>query len=383
MTKRRYALGIMSAFQRMASTTDVQFLFARDFAFHVDQGKSYANAYRAAREEVPNIVNELVRDYDLDEADRRELLAVQLPSQERLSAFADAYGVPDDREGRRAWARRAADDRIRAPQTEAAAPRRAGTTPAALRRRIEAGEDFSFDLPPHKTTRAAFAKQHPPGTTCLKLPQEGGPFGYKICSVARDEEGKKVPANFSVEAYEVGTKNVVGTVEASRKYGRDPRSPSYKVGWAEVVNIDYDELSKPEEERTKPSGLGTRLYERALRAVCDVGKAYSITSDTTRSEFSEAFWRKQVRKGRAKCVGDGSQSAYFRAPLVDARQAFDKLKDGEAKFERFYNRLPHPQDDERGYRRWSCDYYEMLCAKRPDSLDGLRIKSAKPKRRKR
>lgn len=47
-------------------------------------------------------------------------------------------------------------------------------------------------------------------------------------------------------------------------------------------------------------GFGTKLYERMRQIACDRGKR--LASDTTRTKFSEGFWRKQVSRGRAKCL---------------------------------------------------------------------------------
>lgn len=47
-------------------------------------------------------------------------------------------------------------------------------------------------------------------------------------------------------------------------------------------------------------GVGTRLYETALAEACRRG--LRLSSDTSRTRFSEKFWKKQVEKGRAECV---------------------------------------------------------------------------------
>lgn len=46
-------------------------------------------------------------------------------------------------------------------------------------------------------------------------------------------------------------------------------------------------------------GVGRELYEVARRYGCE--KGLKLASDTTRSPFSECFWRRQLVKGRAKC----------------------------------------------------------------------------------
>lgn len=47
-------------------------------------------------------------------------------------------------------------------------------------------------------------------------------------------------------------------------------------------------------------GVGTMLYERAAAEACERG--LRLASDRERSKGAETFWRKQVRKGRARCI---------------------------------------------------------------------------------
>ena len=48
-------------------------------------------------------------------------------------------------------------------------------------------------------------------------------------------------------------------------------------------------------------GLGTKLYKAAADLACRKFKA-PLLSDASRSGYAQAFWEKQVRKGRAVCV---------------------------------------------------------------------------------
>lgn len=392
--KTKRALGIMSAFQRSAAIDEMRYLFARDFADAVGRGRSTADAFAAAREAIENNAYTVASDFDADARERGELQRIDFPSYDGLVSLWETYGVPQTRDDRRQWAVRAANNAPRAdPSTQRATPRPRTPTARARQEALTQGT-ATFDLPPDKRTLEDFKKMHPEGVLCTKLPQEGGPYTYKICAKSSEINGGREITLFDVEAVGRKSGKAEGFVSAALATGGSKRT--YKVGWASVVNIDYTEREKPPEER-EPSGLGTRMYERALRAVCDVGKAYAITSDTTRSEFSEAFWQKQVRKGRARCVGDGTQSNYFRTPMRKAREQYAEfegekdendnliqpLYDGP-RFEKYRAGLPSPEDNGSGTFKWSCDYYEMLCKDRPDSLDGLRIKSfTKSKRRKR
>lgn len=362
-------------------------------------------------------------DYDLDAGEMRTLRSVRTPSSASVEETLKTLSLPTTAARREPILQRAAlqiaqqNDRgwptsvqsaraeLREPSAPRPAPARRVTARQEASQRIreriaEGGSKYEFDLPPSAKTKAEFAKKYPPGSKCLKLPQEGGEFRYTICgevlkadpSVGREER----IVRFDIVAIDAKD-DFAGTVGASLKDVKAPIGKnSYKVGWADVPNIDYAERLKPESERTKPSGLGTRMYERALRAVCDVGQAYAVTSDNTRSEFSEAFWRKQLAKGRATCEGDGKESKYFKAPLIEAAASFELLPQAwEAEwlkknrgqrpsnemreawenraadaFEQYRAGLPKRRSDEWG--AWPCDFYSLKCSKRPDSLDGLR-----------
>jgi GNAT superfamily N-acetyltransferase len=78
------------------------------------------------------------------------------------------------------------------------------------------------------------------------------------------------------------------------------------VGEARIRHFDGDGMAEVtsiavnlEERRHK---IGTRLYERAAKLVCE-RHAVPLASDTYRSAYSDGFWQKQVRKGRATCLG--------------------------------------------------------------------------------
>ncbi len=61
------------------------------------------------------------------------------------------------------------------------------------------------------------------------------------------------------------------------------------------------------DEDLRGQGIGTRLYEAAARWACDHG--YSFGSDITLSRYSKRFWRKQLRKGRARAVKVGFETS--------------------------------------------------------------------------
>lgn len=72
-------------------------------------------------------------------------------------------------------------------------------------------------------------------------------------------------------------------------------------------------------------GAGTALYEKALELAC--AEKAILVSDFHRSEYAEAFWRKQRRLGRVTCVKRNTRGKYaanyFVGPMetvVDAIQ---------------------------------------------------------------
>src|SRR3990172_12812133 len=73
-----------------------------------------------------------------------------------------------------------------------------------------------------------------------------------------------------------------------RMFDRDPY-----VSWIEV------------DPSLRRCGISTTLYEQAARAVCaKYGKPLSV--DHERTAATEAFWQKQMQKGRAICVAPSS-----------------------------------------------------------------------------
>lgn len=55
-------------------------------------------------------------------------------------------------------------------------------------------------------------------------------------------------------------------------------------------------------------GLATRLYTAMAQVACDAGGV--LSSDVLRKPTTEAFWQKQVAKGRAVCAQPAGQSPH-------------------------------------------------------------------------
>lgn len=97
--------------------------------------------------------------------------------------------------------------------------------------------------------------------------------------------------------------------------------------------------------------FGTRLYEFANELACKRG--LRLASDAERSQFAEAFWRKQVGKGRAMCVAKG-RATFYAAPTA-------KLSPEERA------RLSQPEGDS-----WPCKRYGVTKPCAVTSLEGVR-----------
>jgi hypothetical protein len=67
-----------------------------------------------------------------------------------------------------------------------------------------------------------------------------------------------------------------------------------------ITGRPYVTWIKVEKDRCR-LGIATQLYTRLARDVCRTYKQ-PLSSDTGRTEASQAFWAKQVAKGRATCV---------------------------------------------------------------------------------
>jgi len=186
--------------------------------------------------------------------------------------------------------------------------------------------------------------------TCQNIPSGGSQYRFKACSIPPGHLRRwMIAAEFDGE--------FAGSVVAKPQHGDRE---------IEVSSISV----KPEHRRNR---LGTRLYERALVWGCTQPGVHAISSDTIRSAFAEAFWRKQQAKGRAKCVGTGGDE--YPDPIDDLRAM---VRDGEmtrAEFDRIVAPLPKPV---RG--RWPCERFVIECANRPSSLDGVRRRRKKSKR---
>lgn len=114
------------------------------------------------------------------------------------------------------------------------------------------------------------------------------------------------------------------------------------------------------DERARRSRVGTTLYEAAVKVACRAGLA--VSSDSFRSRFAEAFWRKQEAKGRAVC--EPGRGSVYDAPT--------KGRSTEG--------LPVPGEDNYGDPAWPCERYVVRAPCAVESLSGMRARARKRRR---
>lgn len=121
------------------------------------------------------------------------------------------------------------------------------------------------------------------------------------------------------------------------------------------------------------SGIGTLIYEFAAELACRLETP--LVSDAYRSHFAEAFWRKQLAKGRAsvyEAFPDDEPGEVFFGPLLEvAREHYSALYEEHVKsglphrearqaalatVRAWVRRLPHA--DARS--RWGAPQYALL-----------------------
>lgn len=137
-----------------------------------------------------------------------------------------------------------------------------------------------------------------------------------------------------------------------------------KSEFKEALEVGYIQVAPEYREHR----LGTKLYEIALKEACKLG--YEIESDNTRSAFAEAFWRKQVSKGRAECVTSDDRTEggkVYTDPLDDL-----ELSDPE-EYERVADMLPKPRNNG-GVDYWPCVFYSTTNACKTTSFAGVKAK---------
>jgi hypothetical protein len=109
-----------------------------------------------------------------------------------------------------------------------------------------------------------------------------------------------------------------------------------------VVTIGYIEVK----EALRGSGVGTVLYEQMLAEACEANALFR--SDSHRSPFAEAFWRKQERKGRATCYA-GKGGTEYLTPMRELVRDLRQGKVSQEKFDEMTRNLPVSDEG-----KWPC-----------------------------
>lgn len=177
------------------------------------------------------------------------------------------------------------------------------------------------------------------------------------------------------------------TVEAN-----DARGGLIARAQLETLEQNGKELLRVAAINTEPgvrrTGVGTVVYELALEKACELGR--QLVSDFDRSEWAEAFWRKQKSKGRAQCLGPNTKGAFGpnynggprESTLRDIRErCIKKFERGrkvescvKSELKALSKTLPKPRKDADGKQYWPCRRYgikKSLCKQRNYSLDGV------------
>lgn len=123
--------------------------------------------------------------------------------------------------------------------------------------------------------------------------------------------------------------------------------------------------------------VGTALYEAAADDACMSGR--TLISDETRSRYAEAFWQKQLRKGRAECHGKGGDVYALPWGVVESKWhtrmraaktplAKERLR---RRLDEMDRALPHPDVDS---GLWGCRRFVLkpdVCGEEEVDLSAL------------
>ncbi len=178
----------------------------------------------------------------------------------------------------------------------------------------------------------------------MKAKKRTSAAGAGRCFDAVEVDGTKVRACLKTSSVELTARR------DGRKVGHaflDTHKGALVVGEIEVS------------ECARRSRVGTRLYEAALVVGCRAG--LPVTSDSMRSQYAEAFWRKQASKGRAVC--EAGRGSVYEAPTGGIRRD-----------------MPIPGEDDAGDPAWDCARYVVSAPCGVSSLAGTK-KPPTPKRR--
>lgn len=196
-------------------------------------------------------------------------------------------------------------------------------------------------------------KKLPVPRACKPLGKDQSGVGFRACE---DQHAIEIVAHGLVEGPSGERGEYAGTLSLKKQ----------KVLGQDLLVVNEIEVVP----KYRKHRLGTRMYEWAAKIACRLG--VRLSSSHYRSEFSESFWRKQERKGRASCVAtgnvrEGQPGRYYAGPRIAVANSVD-----DDTFERIMSHLPKPERDAiYGQEYWPCHRYEVPCPA-PRSLAGVK-----------
>jgi predicted GNAT family acetyltransferase len=181
--------------------------------------------------------------------------------------------------------------------------------------------------------------------------------GLKVCAIPTGANGRH-----RIEVYK---RTRLGKEEEIGEMTLDPGSFKGK----QILRVSHSQV-EPEARRT---GAGTAMYEMALDVACK--ENVLLFSDVTRSNYAEAFWRKQKGKKRASCVLPNADAKfsqnYYPGPLQEQEfeieeKCYEKesTEKGQAKcvadaMKALKAKLPKESRNAEGHRYWPCGAYAV------------------------
>lgn len=160
-----------------------------------------------------------------------------------------------------------------------------------------------------------------------------------------------------------------GEVTYVARRGRD------EVAWgsAEVYGKHYLVTGIQVDDKALRSGIGTKLYEQFASDACAVG--LPLASDTLRSHFAEAFWRKQEAKGRVVC--QPGRGEVYKGPVASLKRQLREGKISQEEFDKRTKGLPVSPDG----NYWPCASFEITRPCSHERLDGLKKRGRRASKR--
>jgi ribosomal protein S18 acetylase RimI-like enzyme len=169
-----------------------------------------------------------------------------------------------------------------------------------------------------RTARSAhFKRRNPEAFRVRDVSTESLKFGVAPM-VSVGDRGRRCFSTFVTTANDLN----IGNVEACTWEGNVKEADAPDFLRSRSVR-DMKISSSGVDQNFQGRGIGTRLYEMALKESCVRGYD-GLQSDRSLSKFSGSFWRKQHAKGRAELMVDEDAEKLFR---IDCRNRPETLEE--------------------------------------------------------